>query len=119
MHNLIKTLSDSQIDLHAVKAELDSDNEIWPVSSLKEDVRKEQQPAMFTFVSVNIKEVNAPFISMANKFYNISSYHGEFFYFYKFLESQNFLFLYAIYDVYFYMHLLNNGRGKKCKMFIH
>lgn len=67
MHNaVIHLLSDSQIDLHGMKAELDSDHEIWPLSSPNEDVRKEEQPAMFTFVSVNIKEVNTPFMSMAN-----------------------------------------------------
>jgi hypothetical protein len=62
-----------------MKAEMDSDHEIWPLSSSNEDVRKEEQPAMFTFVSVNIKEVNASLMSMASRLYNISSYHEEFF----------------------------------------
>lgn len=77
-YDVIKLLSDSQIDLHIIKAEADSDDEIWPASSPNEDARKEEQPAMFTFVSVNSKEVNAPFMFMVNRFFSISDYHDEF-----------------------------------------
>jgi hypothetical protein len=59
LNNDLRTLlSGSQIDLHVIKTELDSDHEMWPASSPNEGVRMEEQPAMFTFVSVNIKEVN-------------------------------------------------------------
>jgi hypothetical protein len=79
LHNDIrKLLSDSQIDLHVIKAEPDSDHEIWPASSPNEDVKKEEKPAMFTFVSVNSKEVNVPFMFMVNRFFSISNYHDEF-----------------------------------------
>jgi hypothetical protein len=87
LHNGIrKLLSDSQIDLHVIKAEPDSDHEIWPASSPNEDVKKEEQPTMFTFVSVNSKEVTVPFMFMVNIFFSISNYLIDFG-FYKFLES--------------------------------
>lgn len=64
--------------MHIIKAEPASDDEIWPASSPNEDAKKEEQPAMFTFVSVNSKEVNAPFMFMVNRFFSISNYHDEF-----------------------------------------
>ncbi|PNF30838.1 hypothetical protein B7P43_G06110 [Cryptotermes secundus] len=47
---------EAEIDLHIIKGEADTDDEIWPASSPNEDAKKEEQPAMFTFVSVNSKE---------------------------------------------------------------
>jgi hypothetical protein len=81
-----KLLSGSQIDLHIIKAEPDSDHEVWYASSPNEDVKKEEQPAMFTFVSVNSGEVNASFMCMVNRFsiFQITMIN---FGFNKFLES--------------------------------
>jgi hypothetical protein len=64
--------------LHIIKAEPDADDEIWRASSPNEDSKKEEQPAMFTFVSVNSKEVNAQFMFMVSRFFSISNYHDEF-----------------------------------------
>jgi len=49
--------------LHVNKAEPDSDHELWPVSSVNEDVTMVEKPVMFMFVSVN-REVSVGFMAV-------------------------------------------------------
>jgi len=48
--------------LHVIKAEPDSDHELWPVSSVNEDITMVEKPMTFMFVSVN-GEVSVGFMS--------------------------------------------------------
>ncbi|XP_023710460.1 uncharacterized protein LOC111866100 isoform X2 [Cryptotermes secundus] len=77
---------EAEIDLHIIKGEADTDDEIWPASSPNEDAKKEEQPAMFTFVSVNSKEESLRWVSV--------------------FDSSNI--------VCYYMYLLCKGRTVEC-----
>ena len=48
--------------MHVIKAEPDSDHELWPVSSVNEDITMMEKPMTFMFVSVN-GEVSVGFMS--------------------------------------------------------
>jgi hypothetical protein len=50
---MLKLMSALQLDLHVIKAEPDSDHDVWPVSSVNDDMKMEEEPIVFTFVSVN------------------------------------------------------------------
>lgn len=44
---------EAELSLHVIKAEPDSDHELWPVSSVNEDITMMEKPMTFMFVSVN------------------------------------------------------------------
>jgi hypothetical protein len=50
---MTRLLSVLQLDLLAIKAEPESDHEMWPVLSMNTDTEMEEKPVTFTFVSVN------------------------------------------------------------------
>jgi hypothetical protein len=54
-----------------IKAEPDSDHELWPVSSVNEDTAMVEEPVTFLFVSVN-GEVSVGFMSCGEVFWGLS-----------------------------------------------
>ena len=63
---MTRLVSVLQFDLLAIKAEPESDHEMWPVLSVNKDIEMEEKPVTFTFVSVNgeVSAVNGEVIAV-------------------------------------------------------